>query len=223
MWKAGAPYVPFQWQVTTMPERAVVQASPAARASLALMGNSVVPDAVRYAFLWLLVSCRQKQGPAKRLHTLSMPRHARLQPAVQVNQQHTKISTSSISIKWPRCGLLHAGTMHMVSACHCPPPLRTPPKLQLVFDPSAFKPARPPSPLMQLPALTSPVLAKRWATPRHGCTHVVNYITARTLRDLPTQVRFERSTPDQLRAGGVNPAFSEWMMGYPIGWTRAAV
>jgi len=49
-----------------------------------------------------------------------------------------------------------------------------------------------------------------------------NVLTQRTVRDLPCQVRFERSTPDELRGGSVNPEFVEWLMGYPRGWTRAA-
>jgi hypothetical protein len=57
-----------------------------------------------------------------------------------------------------------------------------------------------------------------WSTPRHS-SHTSNVITTRTCRDLPTQVRFERKTPDHLRRGVLNPEFVEWMMGYPKGYT----
>lgn len=229
-WKNGAPYTPFRWAAATMPERAVNPASRATYTSLALMGNSVVPDAVRYAFVWLLMKCRSAHGPASKLSSLSLPPSTHLEPATAPTHRKQKACKNpcmqqthrpGARIEWPHCGLLRANTMHL-TACHCPPTLRQPPNVQLVFDPSVFRPPRPPSPLMRLPALTSPVSTRRWSTPRHGCTHAVNYITARTLRDLPTQVRFERSTPNHLRAGGVNPAFVEWLMGYPADWTRAA-
>jgi hypothetical protein len=228
VWKVGVPYHHFKWAATNMPERAVVPASPAAHTSLALMGNSVVPDAVRYAFLWLLINCRSREGRAMQLAALhanlSLPPNACLQPANIKKPPANKTHTPPVSAStWPHCGFLRAGNMHMLSACHCPPPLQKPPRLDLVFDPSAFTAPRPPSPLMRLPNLATPVSARRWATPRHGCTHAVNYLTARTLRDLPSQVRFERSTPDHLRGGGVNPAFGEWLMGYPAGWTRAVM
>lgn len=44
-------------------------------------------------------------------------------------------------------------------------------------------------------------------------------LTPRTLRDLPSQVRFERQTPEELRKGQLSPEFVEYMMGYPAGWT----
>lgn len=60
---------------------------------------------------------------------------------------------------------------------------------------------------------------KHWSTPRHGNVRSCNYLTERSLRDLPTQVRFERDTPEALRPGTLSGEFVEWLMGYPPGWT----
>jgi len=49
----------------------------------------------------------------------------------------------------------------------------------------------------------------------HGC----NYLTERSKNDLPTQVRFERQTPQKVRACDLDPQFVEWLMGYRKGWT----
>lgn len=62
---------------------------------------------------------------------------------------------------------------------------------------------------------------RQWSTPRHGNVIPSRHLTIRTIRDLPTQIRFETSTVDAHRYGDVNPEFVEFLMGYPIGWTAA--
>jgi site-specific DNA-cytosine methylase len=60
-----------------------------------------------------------------------------------------------------------------------------------------------------------------WATPRKSKLSAVMYPTERTLKDLPTQIRFERHTPMHQRHPDykMNPEFIEWMMGFPRNWT----
>lgn len=69
----------------------------------------------------------------------------------------------------------------------------------------------------------------------HGACHV---LTDRSSRDLPTMLRFERNTPDELRGGHMSVSWNEWLMarcpenainaisntqvcaqGYPVGYT----
>ena len=69
------------------------------------------------------------------------------------------------------------------------------------------------------PAATDDKPLRLGATPRFNCPRPACSVTARTLKDLPTQLRFERDTPDDVRKGYVSPDFLEWLMGYPIGWT----
>ena len=90
----------------------------------------------------------------------------------------------------------------------------------LVFDPGVFKSAKKPSKLQTSPLVTKPITARRWATPRFGIVSAANYLTQRSLRDLPSQARFERSTPDGMRQGQISAEFVEYLMGYPIGWTE---
>jgi len=97
---------------------------------------------------------------------------------------------------------------------------------ELVFDPAAFVPrledgtVKPPSKLQSTELLSSPVRNRLWATPRRGQTNACNYLTARSVRDLHTQVRFEVRTENEDRAGCTNPVFVEWLMGYPVDYTK---
>lgn len=72
--------------------------------------------------------------------------------------------------------------------------------------------------------VTSPVLECRqlrlWSTPRAGNVGTSRILTDRSSRDLPTQVKFEEGTPDDIRDGQINPDWIEnVLMGYPIGFT----
>eukprot|EP00747_Dinoflagellata_sp_TGD_P160283 gnl/TRDRNA2_/TRDRNA2_177964_c2_seq16.p1 gnl/TRDRNA2_/TRDRNA2_177964_c2~~gnl/TRDRNA2_/TRDRNA2_177964_c2_seq16.p1 ORF type:complete len:226 (+),score=41.96 gnl/TRDRNA2_/TRDRNA2_177964_c2_seq16:35-679(+) len=79
------------------------------------------------------------------------------------------------------------------------------------------------------PACTSGSVSKdtrrHWATPRHGHWGTTRVLTARSVRDLQTQLIFAE---DQKDSGSdklidecyPNPRFIEWMMGYPAAWTE---
>ena len=212
-WPKATRYNPHPWTAAHMPPRAIHVATNNTRASMRLLGNSVVPDAVRYAFLYLLGGC--KVVPT----TLSTPAGYSSVPAKQTtNKPPGRRVFSQGRIEWPRCGML-APADRMPLSCTQLPPFRLSLNLKLVLDPSRFRTPKPPSDMISQPLLKEPMHLGKWATPRHGCITGVNYITERTARDLPSQVRFEVSTIDRDRAGGVNPNFVEWLMGYPQGWT----
>lgn len=58
-----------------------------------------------------------------------------------------------------------------------------------------------------------------WSTPRKTNTLPSPSLTERCSRDLPTQVRFEKDTPNHLRKGYLNASWVDWLMGYPPEWT----
>ena len=103
------------------------------------------------------------------------------------------------------------------------PEAHEPLDLQLVFDPAAYDGAgKPRSPLISNPPLRRPLQRRLWGTPTSQTWAPVNVLTRRSMSMLPTQVRFERSTPNHLRTGSLNPTFVEWLMGFPRHWTRCS-
>lgn len=89
----------------------------------------------------------------------------------------------------------------------------------LVFDPNVFVSSKRPDIRLNIDNMvTEPKLHNYWATCRHGITRPVNYMTHRTIRDLPTQVRFEVST--QNRQNPMSPIWAEFFMGYETNWTQ---
>lgn len=62
------------------------------------------------------------------------------------------------------------------------------------------------------------VKMSRWSTPRYGNILPSRCLTIRGLRDLPNQIRFERKTKN--RYDPINSEFIEFLMGYPLGWTH---
>ena len=98
-------------------------------------------------------------------------------------------------------------------------PRRPPAGAPLVLDPAIFKSDREMFHGIGR-VVTSAVPKALWATPIAHTTRANNYLTERGTRMLPTQVRFELSTPSAQRQGQVAPEFVEYLMGFPRGWTR---
>jgi hypothetical protein len=65
----------------------------------------------------------------------------------------------------------------------------------------------------------APVERSLWATPR-TTNSACHTLTLRGLSDVSTQVRFEASTPDEDRGGVASAEFLEFLMGYPISYTK---
>lgn len=174
------------------------------RARCGMMGNAVVPDCVRTAFNYLVrLPLRGKQVAG----SADMPTCGYMTLKKEAEQEQADSATYTV-FKW--------GKMPWDG-------IRADRAKSLCFDPSAFVSPKEPSRQLTAKRLEKPKLARIWATPRHGMVGACNFLTERSVRDLPTQVRFERDTPDHLRGGIINPEFVEWLMGYPAGWTTLAV
>lgn len=99
----------------------------------------------------------------------------------------------------------------------CPPfaPTKTN-RVNVHLDPHAFP--FPANPRNTLPRLDSPVTRDAWGTPRSAFVNSNAVLTERGAKDLPTQLRFERDTPDDARHLHPNPDWIAWLQGFPEGW-----
>lgn len=184
----------YPWSRREVPPLMTIALEPSRRVRCAALGNAVVPDCVRHAFWTLLSMHNANLGPWKPQGQRRWPMHG--------SCLRRDDGTYEVS-RWKR--LQHLDSPSGDDG--------------LIFDPAVFCSDKPRSKLQRMDAVPGPVTARRWTTPRHGNVTAANVLTPRTLRDLPTQVRFERGTATELRNGQISPEFVEWMMGYPIGWT----
>jgi site-specific DNA-cytosine methylase len=167
-------------------------------ARMGMLGNSVVPECVRKAFVFLFTGGRTADP---RAGTLTLARPA-----------------AAGGAKWAKPGFpVHGAVVAGVTYEIAPPKIVAKPNLNIVVDPKTYK--GKPVQTVSLPPLAGPRVTPLWNTPRHGgngCSHVV---TERTMRDLATQIRFARCTPNDQRKLKINPEWGEWLMGYPRGHT----
>ena len=70
--------------------------------------------------------------------------------------------------------------------------------------------------------VTTPMLKKRWATPRcRGGTFAARNLTRRCSTDLSTQLRFANTTDEKVKwLAQSNADWVDWLMGFPIGWSN---
>lgn len=197
---SGPAFEPFEWGEEPVP-RMLPRLAPYAYARLGLMGNSVVPDVVRLAFCWLFSGGRLGGGDAASATSLTLRRPDVLGPFGSGDKRYH--------------GAFVGGKQLRVQA---PSGLRTQPDLNLVVDPDAVPPPPRANPLMK-ERMPGPVRLKTWATPRRSIKRGARVLTRRCKQDLPTQLRFERSTPAEVRMGHVNPQWVEWLMGFDTDWT----
>lgn len=171
-------------------------------ARAALMGNSVVPDAVRMAFLRLFSGgvCVDLERPIK------------LTFASLAKQDALAAKATSICVVSMVKGVPVSG---YVPQAQIPPARR--PQCNLLFDPKLVAQPLVKSPNQTTATLSAPVRSASWATPRHGMTRPCRVLTERSIRDLPTQIKFERGTKARLTP--MTAVFNEWLMGYPTGFT----
>lgn len=187
----------------------------------AALGNAVIPDVVRAAFLFLAkgLSCTAPIDLSTNQVTLWEPIE---QGVLMISEKAKAFGASAASNDDDddnRYMILSAVNIPDLKKCFInshgiTQPLRFNP---LLYSPS---PGTKPSPRRSLPSMRNVHTQRLWSTPRHSCVTTSHVMTSRNIRDLPTQLRFEEGTPDELRKGWVNPQFVEWLMGYPIDWTK---
>lgn len=210
-------YKPFanQWKrhATTAPPRMSIQDVKLHKERDATLGNAVVPDAVRQAFVHLFTA-----GHA----TLASKALKQLVFDSTVNDQTCEAWTSS---RFPKSGNVHHTAPKHVCTFPMTPAIFEAPRLSVSFNDTYYntRPIHQSASPMLTTAILKPkqdVVYKSWSTPRHGMTGACNFLTARSIKDLPSQVRFEKDTPDEIRRGVLSGDFVDWLMGYPTGWTH---
>jgi len=176
------------------------------RQRLFLLGNTVVPSALRVAFLMLFT------GLSIDVETLLTMREFTFARPTELSH--------NVTPKPPHIGTWDHDTTQY-RAVECPSMItRLKRPLTLVIDPTTYSTTKPRmhhSKQNPAPLLTEPATLPFWSTPRckMGCA---NYLSRRTLNDLRTQIRFERQT--EHRDHYISADFVEYLMGYPCGWTE---
>jgi len=177
--------------------------TPVKQKRLSMLGNSVVPDCVRLAFMLLFT------GFSKTPEELWSATELKLQ----------RPTPSGVPLPPPggnrQCGVFMNGALESLAS-----PMRvTRPHYGITLVPGAHATDIP---LKANPEklLTEPHTMAMWSTPRGSALGACNYLTQRGKGDLYTQLRFARDTPDSLRAGRANAEWVEHLMGFPPGWTE---
>lgn len=193
---------PFDWFGNPPPPRTVQvdgtkQQRRAMDAGWALLGNSVVPDAVRTAFF--------------RLYTLGRCTH--LSGDGRSYQFEVGCCVDGNSVQDDNSYEIHVmATDASCNVLHCPGKRMIVPR-RITLDPNVVPPPAKTNPSQTTPRLTEPVSCKFFSTPRHGMLRPCRVLTSRSSHDLPTQIMFEKNTRN--RHWPASPRFGQWMMGYP--------
>jgi hypothetical protein len=232
----GSPsYRAFSWTAAKEPVRMESAAESGFSSSVfahrwKMLGNSVCPDAARLAFLFLCSG-----GQVRRVNFTG---EFRLRVDDTSDFDRTGVSKGAGHPAYAYVPAAAAGSRagaRGTVGCSLRSPLTvsqaketTEPnstqskmnKLNLVLDPKVYHadPPRLASPLQTTALVVAKEYLGSWATPRASLAAPCNLLTARSMRDLPTQVRFEVNTTGD-RSGRVRIQWLEWLMGYPSGWT----
>ena len=178
--------IDFDWSRGAEPPRMTTDARESDRRRLRLLGNAMVPDAARAAFMGL---CGAAVGDEARRG------------------------------RWPSRGCVLAYTSVALELAPLAPRRRPSSHPGITLDPKAYVSTRRRSPILTCKEHRKPVIKQMWATPTASALGPANYLTTRSDHALPSQVRFERGTPDRLRGGRLSARWVEWLMGFPPGWT----
>ena len=162
----------------------------------AILGNALVPDQIQLAFVFLITGQVDVFGKI-------------FAGEFQQLDKSCPVKGNSLPV--------HA---HMVGGqlYKLPSPKFQPPNLSLELVASNYTWINTPNPAISSALLTSKKM-RAWSTPRKTMTGACNVLTARSSKDLPTQLRFERCTPASMVDGIMNPCWVEYLMGFPSGWT----
>ena len=200
-------YTPFfsQWRAEP-PPRLIQGKSPPGVIRFGVIGNSVMPDVVRLAFLFLASGGRVRNLAQER----DLQGQLRVAPVMIIDDLRRPRKNRDGS-EGDMCGVVDFDG-HRVTFAN-PFPRLTPANFRLRFTPTGAKASDI--------GLDDPVFKNAWATPRHSNTSPCRVFTERCLGDLPTQLVFEEKTPVSHRTAAsgyvINPEFAEWVMGLPRG------
>lgn len=213
----------FRWNKRTEPVRMDVTPLHASdrlldgtgvRGRQGMLGNSVVPDVVRAAFMHLL----DPYSTAEDMRSADTWRMRGPLPVPQLLDAdafwRTRRPGSGQAVDRKHGVAVHTGRWAPIPA----PPWREARTFRLTISPAAYRPPEPKRSKQVGWRLTRPVQKTHWGTLTRS-DRISNVLTYRNVRKIMTQVRFEQSTPDASRSGWVRPEFLEWIMGLPRGWT----
>ena len=222
VWDLEGTYQPYVWNMRDLKRKSTprgkvplmaVPRSAAERKDLILrariLGNSVVPDAVRAAFVALASGFREAPDPRVKRVAFMAPDPDKISERPE--------GSSTLYKSWG-FATIQDGRLKIFKAAK--PVLKQSPKLNIIVDPASYRGTRAPVGKVSREFISRPVHYSSFHTPRHE-SHASNALTERTIMDLPTMIRFERETPDEVRGGVIEPKFLEWLMGYRIGWTAS--
>lgn len=207
---SAGKYKPYNWKQRRAPPRMTLDVGPCRAQRCATLGNAVVPDCVRLAFMRLA-----SLDPSISLRSPSIPIVRCIHPDMLTSKR--SMSIGSNNKEYPRSGAMCSGTI--VPLCSLGQTGHKP-DLHIKLNPNAFSSTSPPSPSRSSPRIRKEIELPMWPTPRKGVVSASNILSYRGLRDLPNTVRFAKGTPTTLRKGQVSAEFCEYLMGFPVGWTK---
>ncbi len=219
-------YKRYPWE--SEPQRMITLANKAEKHEnnqrLGMLGNSVVPDAVRFAFFVLVSGYKNSNIESSSLKFSAWDnitsRRGIDQRSLLSFSKSPPRSGMSVFIGSP--GLGYYLVLKSPSAKSIYSGLKSRErKLNLVLNPKYNSETENTGTIVSDRLISKMTHLTRWSTPRHGNIIPSRHLTIRTVRDLPTQVRFEAHTEDTHRYGDVDSQFVEYLMGYPLNWTRA--
>lgn len=168
---------------------------------LSMLGNSVVPDAVRLAFMTLFTDFRT---PPEELWTAETISLAKPSPGIGL------LPDAGSGRFW--------GSLVNGVAARKPRTISVPkPDYNLQIDPKCYVHHKP-SKADPDKLVTEPFTRRIWGSIRGGALGSVAHPTERTRGELLSMLRFEKDTPDHLRAGRATVGWISWLMGFPTDW-----
>lgn len=192
------PYSPgksFSWKTMPCP----MSHDPVELRRVKLLGNSVIPDLTRAAFLLLWTGC-QRTDISKKATRLPFAQSINAPPS----------STGDV-------GMIVRGTRQTFTK----PEIVTgfSKKIPTItIDPRLYP--RPAQHKATSPLVLQPTTRLGFMTLTTHQTSGCHVLTQRSSKHLVSILRFIKQTPKHLRNGNPNIHFYEWLMGYPKNWTR---
>lgn len=168
---------------------------------LSMLGNSVVPDAVRLAFMTLFTDFQMTPAQLWEAESIALKRPS---PGV------APLPVEGSGRFWG--SLVNGVAARKPRAIYVPKPdydLQIDPKCYVHCKPSKADPDK---------LVTEPFARRIWGSIRGGALGSVAHPTQRTRGELLTMLRFEKDTPDHLRGGQATVGWISWLMGFPTDW-----